>query len=54
MIDIGACTCGHECRMRGGKYNKQGLTGVCQADGLTCAINIVPPKCNDGIDISNF
>jgi len=35
------CPCGSSCLLaRGGGY------GVCQSDGVTCAINIQPPNCN--------
>jgi len=35
----GICECGKPCKLDGGNE------GVCQSDGVTCAQNIVPPKC---------
>jgi hypothetical protein len=32
------CTCGQFC-------SANGITGTCQADGFTCAQNILPPQC---------
>jgi len=34
------CPCGESCTMDGGG------SGVCQADNLTCAVNILPPQCD--------
>ena len=35
------CNCGEACIIEGG-----GSTGVCQPDGMTCAINVQPPDCS--------
>ena len=41
-IGVGICECGKPCKLDGG------MEGVCQSDGVTCAQNIVPPKCRVG------
>ena len=39
--------CGESCE-------RNGVTGVCQTDGVTCAQNIVPPACrNQSYENSN-
>ena len=41
-IGVGICECGKPCKLDGG------MEGVCQSDGVTCAQNIIPPKCRVG------
>jgi len=42
-----SCNCGDACKMAGGS------AGVCQTDGVTCAVNIKPPNCDKVYLLSN-
>jgi hypothetical protein len=47
-IGAGFCTCGKKCKMT------NGVIGVCQTDGKTCAINVQQPNCKPGIHNSQL
>ena len=39
LAEVQGCVCGNACVMG------DGSSGTCQEDGVTCAVNFLPPKC---------